>query len=244
MRTSIKHPVLIMFALLLTVPLACLGQEPDPANARPKILPSIVVLNIQRSDGGTLTAAAFAGIKDGVLVTALHIIKGAVRVTATFPNGEEFDCAGVIDKDERRNIALIRIKAFGRPMLKINPVELTVGDKLSLPIIKDAAFGMVETSVAEVLINGGIKFYRLTGEFPGGNSGSPIIDSRGEVAGIHVTLAQDNKNIEMALPSAYILGLEPSLPAQPWTQAASQQAPAGPATRPSSISPALAATRA
>ena len=35
--------------------------------------------------------------------------------------------------------------------------------------------------------------------------------------------------MEMALPSAYILGLEPSLPVQPWTQTAVQQLPAGPA---------------
>jgi S1-C subfamily serine protease len=114
----------------------------------PKVLPSIVVLNIQRSDGKLATAMAFAGIKDGMLVTALHVLKDAVRVTATFTNGEEFDCAGIIDKDERRNLALIRIKAFGRPMLKINPVELAVGEKLFLPIVREGAFGVVETSIA------------------------------------------------------------------------------------------------
>lgn len=229
MRLSIRHHILIALSSLIAIPFACWGQEIIPADMSPKILPSIVVLKIQRPDGMPVTAAAFAGIRDGVLVTALHIIKDAVRVTATFPNGEEFDCAGLIDKDERRNLALVRLKAFGRPMLKINPSEPALGEKLFMPVVKEGAFGVVETSVAESLIKGGIKFYRLNGKFPGGNSGSPIIDSRGEVTGVHVTVTQDNESLEMALPSAYILGLEPSLPVQPWTQTAAQQLPAGPA---------------
>ena len=81
------------------------------------------------------------------------------------------------------------------------------------------------------MIKGGIKFYHLAGEIPGGNSGSPIVNSRGEVTGVHVTVTQEGKDMEMALPSAYILGLEPSLPIQPWTQAAAQPAPGNSAAR-------------
>lgn len=225
MRIQTKHHILIALAMLLTAPLASWGQETIPAVMSPKILPSAAILNIQRADGKPAIGTAFLGVKDGMLVTALHIIRNAVRVTATFPNGEEFDCSGIIDKDERRNLALIRIKAFGRPMLKIDPAELPAGEKLFCPVVKDGAFGMVETSVLEAVIKGGIKFYHLAGEIPGGNSGAPIITSRGEVAGVHVTITQDGKDMEMALPSAYILGLEPSLPVQPWTQAAAQPSP-------------------
>lgn len=231
MRIQNKHHILIALAMLLTAPLVSWGQETIPGGVSPKILPSVAILNIQRADGKPGIGTAFLGVKDGMLVTALHIIRDAVRVTATFPNGEEFDCSGIIDKDERRNLALIRIKAFGRPMLKIDPAELAAGEKLFCPVVKDGAFGVVETSVLEAVIKGGIKFYHLAGEIPGGNSGSPIINSRGEVSGVHVTITQDGKDMEMALPSAYILGLEPSLPVQPWTQAAAQPAPGSSAAR-------------
>ena len=132
MRIQNKHYILIALAMLLTAPLASWGQETIPAGVSPKILPSVAILNIQRADGKPAIGTAFLGVKDGMLVTALHIIRDAVRVTATFPNGEEFDCSGIIDKDERRNLALIRIKAFGRPMLKIDPAELAAGEKLLL----------------------------------------------------------------------------------------------------------------
>ena len=122
MRIQNKHHILIALAMLLTAPLASWGQEMIPAGMSPKILPSAAILNIQRADGKPAIADGFAlASRTGCSSRPCILSRNAVRVTATFPNGEEFDCSGIIDKDERRNLALIRIKAFGRPMLKINP---------------------------------------------------------------------------------------------------------------------------
>ena len=44
-----------------------------------------------------------------------------------------------------------------------------------------------------------------------------------------MTIAQDGKDIEMALPSAYILSLEPSLPVQAWAQTAAPPTSGNPA---------------
>ncbi len=238
MRTPDKRSVLVALALSLAAPgwpgLAAsptpMGQELKPADVSRTVLPSVVALNIRRPDGKTVSAMAFLGVKEGMLVTALHVLTDAARVTAVFPNGEEFECSGVVDKDERRNVALIRIKSFGRPMLKVAPAELAVGAKVYCPVAKEGAFGVVEATVAEILVTGGVKFYRLSGEIPEGNNGCPIIDARGEVAGVHVMVAGTGKDIAMALPSAYVLALESSLPVQPWGPSTAQpQASGGPA---------------
>lgn len=227
-----KRSILLALSLPLAAAQVCAGQATGPAGMSPRLLPSVVKITVQRSGGVRADGTAFLGVRDGLLVAALHVLKDATKVTATFPNGEEFDCAGVVDKDERRNLALVRIKAFGRPVLKVSPGELAVGDKAFIPVVKDGAFGVVEASVAEVVIQGGTKFYRLTGEIPDGNAGSPLVNAAGDVVGLHVTVVKDGQNVEMALPSAYILGLEPSLPVQPWTQAAAQNQPGAPAAAP------------
>ncbi len=225
-QTSASHRVLFAVSLTLAVSLACPGQEAKPG---PTSLPSIVTLGIQAKDGKTRAGNAFLAVKEGVLVTALHIIKDAAKITATFPNGEEFDCPGLIDKDERRNVALLRIKSFGRPLLKIDPGELAVGDQVTCPVVKDGAFGVVGTAVTGIRIDRGVKLYVLSGEIPLGNNGSPLLNGRGEVVGVQVSVTEDGRDLSMALPSAYILGLEPSLPPQPWSPAAAPAGPGAPA---------------
>jgi len=170
-KISLGRSIIFALSLVLAVPLAVSAQEAKAEGSNPKILPSVARLAIQRKDGKSAAGDAFLAVKD------------AAKVTATFPNGEEFDCPGLIDKDERHNVALVKIKAFGRPLLKIDPAELAVGAKVRCPVVKDGDFGVLETSVAEVAIVGGVKLYRLSGEIPGGNNGSPLVNSAGERRG-------------------------------------------------------------
>ena len=49
----------------------------------------------------------------GVLVTNLHVIQGGTEVTVTLANGDIYDDVAVVDVDERRDLVLLKIKAFG-----------------------------------------------------------------------------------------------------------------------------------
>jgi S1-C subfamily serine protease len=220
MRCSRKALVLVAAAAWVGSVQVCAGQAAAPAGISQRVLPSLVALKVQRTGGVTASGTAFVAVKDGLLVTAAHVLRDAIKVSATFPNGEEFDCAGIVDRDDRHNLALIRIRAFGRPVLTISPGELPAGEKVFVGVVKDGAFGVVEAGVADAVVQSGIKFYRLAGQIPDGNNGSPVTNAAGEVVGLHVTVVQGNQSAEMVLPSAYILGLEPSLPVQPWASAA------------------------
>lgn len=229
MRLSRKVLVLVAAAAWVGSVQVCAGQAAAPAGISQRVLPSLVALKVQRPGGVTASGTAFVAVKDGLLVTAAHVLRDAIKVSATFPNGEEFDCAGIVDRDDRHNLALIRIRAFDRPGLTISPGDLPAGEKVFVGVVKDGAFGVVEAGVADAVVQSGIKFYRLAGQIPDGNNGSPVLNAAGEVVGLHVTVVQGNQSVEMVLPSAYILGLEPSLPVQPWASAApAGAAPAAP----------------
>src|ERR1017187_1458529 len=49
--------------------------------------------------------------KDGVLLTALHAIKGAAEVQVRMANGEVFDRVELLGSDERRDVAALKISA-------------------------------------------------------------------------------------------------------------------------------------
>lgn len=234
MTLSRKASILVVVALSLAAARPGLAQTGGAAAVGPRVLPSVVAVEVQRSGGTRMAGTGFVAVKDGLIVTALHVLRDAAKVTVTFATGEQFEAVGLVDKDDRRNLALVRIRAFGRPVLKVAPGEPAVGDKVLVAVVKDGAFGMVEAGIAEVVVRGSMKFYRLAGEIPGGNSGSPVVDAAGEVVGMHVTITVDGRDMEAAVPATYTLGLEPSLPVQPWASAApagaTAAAPAGSVT--------------
>ena len=93
------------------------------------MLPSIMTLHVAKKDGSAVLGTGFMAIKDGMAVTARHVVKDAVRVSAHFSDGEDFDASGLVDKDEKRDLALIKIKVAGRALLSLSPSLPDIGSK-------------------------------------------------------------------------------------------------------------------
>lgn len=201
------------------------GQTVVPGDLSGKVLPSFVELRVQTADGRTAIGTGFLTIKDGILATAWHLVAQARGVVAKFSNGEEFECSGVIDRDVKRNVTLVRIKVFGRPVLKMEPVDLPAGTSVVVPAVKDGAFGLVGASIGESSVIDGVKQIRLDGDIPGTANGAPVVDAAGNVIGIVGTRSVDGKDVAFAVQAAYLLGLDSSLATQPWGTAPAGAAP-------------------
>ncbi|MBK7705887.1 MAG: trypsin-like peptidase domain-containing protein [Acidobacteria bacterium] len=175
-------------------------------------------MSVQKQDGTAQNGVGFLAVRDGMVATAWHIVRDAKRVVARFPSGDEFQCTGVIDKDETRNVALVRIKVFGRPLLKLSAADSPAGANLFVAGVKDTAFGLLPVTVAEPASKDGSKWAILNGDVPIGNSGAPLLNSEGEVVGL-LTLRQiEGKVVPTMIPAGFILALDNSLPTEPWAQ--------------------------
>ena len=220
------------FPLFALAALAAAGpafsQSPLPADLSGRVLPSFVELRVQTTDGRTAVGTGFLAVKDGLLVTAWPLVAQAKSALAKFSNGEEFECSGLVDKDVKRGIALVRIKLFGRPVLRMEPVELAAGAPVAVPAVREGAFGLVAASVVETAVVDGVKRVRLSGDIPAAATGAPAVDGAGSVVGMIVTRDEDGKIVADAVPAASIMGLDANLPAQPWGGAAAAPAPAAP----------------
>jgi S1-C subfamily serine protease len=225
-----RRSTLIPALIVLAAAGPALAQSSLPPDLSGRVPPSVASLRIELPDGKTTAATGFLTLKDGVLAVAWHKVADARRVVARFSNGEEYECSGVIDKDAKRNVALIRIKLFGRPVLNMSAAEPPAGSPVTVAAVKDGAFGLIQASVTGSEVLDGVKFGRLAGDFPDGNNGSPVLDPSGAVIGLVVYRAIEGGSIPVFLPAAYILGLDASLPTQPW--GTSEGAAASPAGQP------------
>ena len=68
-----------------------------------------------------------------MLITSLHVIQGDIEVAVELANGDVYDDAAVVDVDERRDLVLLKIKAFGLTAARLgNSDDVQVGEDVVL----------------------------------------------------------------------------------------------------------------
>ncbi len=145
---------------------------------------------------------------DGYIVTNNHVIEDAGSIDVTLPAGTSC-VAEVIGQDPATDIALLRISGSALPMACLGDSDtLRVGQ---LAIAVGNPFGFQSTVTAGVISALGRSLRSRTGRLienviqtdaalNPGNSGGPLVDSRGNVIGINTAIIQFAQGICFAIP--------------------------------------------
>jgi S1-C subfamily serine protease len=222
---SAKHsaarglPALVLHAILLLSLVAASARAQQPvapdANAVISHAKESTVIILAGEGAGRLKSIATGVVvsKDGVILTALHVIKGAAEVQVRLPNGETFDNVQLIGADERRDVAAIRIPAGGLPFLAAgDPSALKEGDAVyavtnANGLAWTATSGMLSAMRAADDVPGagsGFRLLQFNASIAAGSSGGALLNSAGTVVGI-ITSAKGNAGF--AIPIDSVSGL-------------------------------------
>jgi serine protease Do len=137
--------------------------------------------------------SGFIASPDGFVVTNFHVVRGAAEIVARLADHREFP-ARLVGSDPRTDIALLRIEATGLPTLPFGDSDrLEVGE----PVMAIGnPFGLEQTvttgivSAKERVIGAGPydDFIQTDASVNPGNSGGPLVDTRGAVVGINTAI--------------------------------------------------------
>src|SRR5262249_56799341 len=94
-----------------------------------RVMPCVMTLSVDGKDCSTAIGTAFLIASNGVAVTAFHVVNGARRVRARFHTGESAEVIGLIDADERRDLALIQVQISDSEWLKVSTKDPEVGSR-------------------------------------------------------------------------------------------------------------------
>lgn len=139
---------------------------------------------------GFSTGTGFFVTNDGYMVTNFHVIEGATSVTVVNTVDKKEFVATVIEVDPANDIAILKIDAKSTGIPLASSFTATKGEEvltLGFPLVaiqgqeQKATFGRINALSG---IQSDVRFVQVDVPIQPGNSGGPLLNSRGEVIGI------------------------------------------------------------
>lgn len=163
------------------------------------------------------SGSGFIVDQEGYIFTNYHVIEGAERITVTLADGRVFR-GEVAGTDPPIDVALIKIAA-GRP-LPVAPLgdsdQLRVGEWVCaignpLGYVHSVTVGVV-SFIGRKLFDPSLDAYIQTDAAINlGNSGGPLINTRGQVIGINTAISSHGNSIGFAVPINQAVAVLPQL---------------------------------
>lgn len=149
-------------------------------------------------------------VQSNRLVTNIHVLKGASRATIRTFDGQSYSIAGIVAVNESNDLALLQTSAPAN----VYPLSLAAnvaseGERVTLISALDNASWKVSSGVTNNLwyIQGAGEYLRITAEVRHGNSGSPIVNDKGEVVAVAALHIDSTDELSFAVPGEVLNSL-------------------------------------
>lgn len=189
-------------ALPAVVQVTTLGQSEGPSSGDNEPRP------ISSGSGAIIDA------RQGIIVTNNHVVEGGRKFTVDMTDGRIFD-AVLIGTDKATDLAVLKIEATGLSQIEVvNSDSLRTGDlafAVGYPLGLDQTLTMgVISGMGRSGMGDRIEDYIQTdAAVNSGNSGGPLLDSRGRLIGINTSILSGggggNDGIAFAVPSRILM---------------------------------------
>lgn len=155
------------------------------------------------------SGSGFVVTNDGKLITNFHVIDGAYTVKVKFYSGEFYNVTNVLGYDKSNDVAVIKITIDTDKYLNISTEKVKTGDTvyaLGSPLGVENIFSQGIVSRESISANG-IDCIAFTAPISPGNSGGPLVNTKGEVVGINSMYMPDGQNLNFAILIEKVIAL-------------------------------------
>jgi len=174
-----------------------------------RVAPAVIGVQGARGEASRGSGSGFMISPDGFALTNSHVVQGRRRLTASTADGDRLD-AELVGDDPATDLALLRLAARDLPCVEFGDSDtLRVGQ---LVVAMGDPFGLqstVSTGVVSALgrsMRGGSgrlieSVIQHSAPLNPGNSGGPLVDSRGRVVGINTAVIAMAQGLGFAVPA-------------------------------------------
>jgi hypothetical protein len=185
-------------------------QSPNAPMIVKQVSPSVVAIRGVAAGGNNISGTGFVVDESGTIVTNLHVVAGLKAVAIRVATGEIYDDVTIRAFDQRRDLAVLQVPAFGLKAVKLgNSNEASVGESVWVIGNPLGLEGSVSAGVISALraLDAGTNVIQTDAAANPGNSGGPLVNAASEVIGVLSFKLSSAENVNFAIPINYVRGL-------------------------------------
>jgi S1-C subfamily serine protease len=179
------------------------------ASVRPAVAHVAVRATDRRGRPNAGSGSAFVIARDGYALTNSHVAGGASAIEVSLPDGRQFD-AQLVGDDPDTDLAVIRIEAPDLPFARMGSSAATRVGEIAIAI--GSPLGFTHTVTSGIVSATGRSMTGYNGRLVDdviqtdaalnpGNSGGPLVNSRGEVIGVNTATIRPAQGLCFAVAS-------------------------------------------
>lgn len=195
--------MVLVLSLILSSLFGCssFNRELSGEQIFDKISESTVEITAGLDEISSLGSGFFIDTK-GTVVTNYHVIEGCSKADITSYDGGTYKVTELLGFSKELDIAILATTKKNSKPVEISPDPITTGEKVyalgsSLGLTGTFSEGIVSAAEREV---SGTVYIQITTPISSGNSGGPLVNSKGEVVGITSAGFDGGQNLNLAIP--------------------------------------------
>lgn len=179
----------------------------SPSEIAKSSLPSVVMIVVETGNSKTNTLGSGFFVKEDIVATNFHVIKGARNGYAKIVGKEsKYEVLGIVGIDKENDLALLKLKGVkGKPLLLSPKGSVSVGDEVfAVGNPKGLEGTFSQGIVSSIRKENSINLIQITAAISPGSSGGPVIDEKGKVIGIASGAIESGQSLNFAIPVSFL----------------------------------------
>lgn len=165
-----------------------------------------VVLVLALKDGIPLSQGSGFYISEDSILTNYHVIQGSSSINIKFSDTEDIIKGVKIAKASQEHDLAILVSQNKHSFLPIDSLE---NEKIGSKIFTIGNPRGLEGTISEGILSGkrisdNIEYLQITAPISPGNSGGPILNTKGDVIGVSTFTFKGSQNLNFGIPIKYI----------------------------------------